>query len=440
MIAVPPRLSSRPPVPPAKTNSRPTLGRGDLLPLLVTPPPGARSRALSRQLAQLEAPGINTLVAGRPTLVWQAARGANVLDADGNRFLDLTSGFGVAAVGHRHPRVVAAVRRQAGSLLHGLGDAAAHPQRIALAARLCRLAPVVDPQVYFAISGSDAIEIALKTALLATGKPGIVAFTGAYHGVTLGSLAATSRTEFRAPFLSRMRPHVLRLPFGADPELLAGRIAGRKNLGAVLVEPVLGREGVVFPPAGWLRSLAALCRTSGLLLIVDEVFTGFGRTGVLFACEREDVRPDLLCVGKALGGGLPIAAVLGRRELFAAWQTPGEALHTATFVAHPLACAAALAVLDVLESERLVPRAAAAGARFARRLAIANRPVRGAGLLWGVEYPTRESAAAAVAEALAAGVLLLAGGPDGKVLQIAPPLTITNRQLDYAADVLSRLA
>jgi 4-aminobutyrate aminotransferase-like enzyme len=420
---------------------------GDLLPRMVAPPPGPRSRALSRRLADLEAPGVNTLPPdGGPSLLWEEARGANVRDVDGNVYLDLTSGFGVAAVGHAHPRVVAAVREQAGKLLHGLGDVHAHPLRIALAERLIRLAPVGNlqdnPQVYFAVSGADAVEIALKTALAATGRPGILAFTPAYHGTTLGALAATSRDDFRAPFAAHLHPHVHRLPFGADPEWIAEILSG-DDMGAVLVEPVVGREGVLLPPRGWLAAVAALCRGTGAVLIADEIFTGFGRTGSLFAVDAETVRPDLLCCGKALGGGVPIAAVLGRRDLFRCWETAGEARHTATFIANPLACASSLAVLDILEEEKLPARAAALAPEVGRRLAAlrdlspAVIDVRGRGLLWGIELSSSEIAKAWTAEARDRGVLLLAGGPKGRVAQIVPPLTITEPQLDAALTVLA---
>ena len=416
---------------------------GDLLPRMAMPPPGPRSRALSHRLRELEAPGINTLPAeGSPSLLWEEARGANVRDVDGNVYIDLTSGFGVAVVGHAHPRVVAAIRKQAGVLLHGLGDVHAHPLRVALADRLVRLAPVDDPQVYFSISGAEAVEIALKTALAATRRPGILAFEPAYHGMTLGALAVTSRAEFRDPFAAHLHCHAHRLPFGCDPER-AGEVLHRGDVGAVLVEPIVGREGVLVPPPGWLTALAAACRETGALLIADEIFTGFGRTGTLFAVEAEGVRPDLLCCGKALGGGLPIAAVLGRRDLFRCWETSGEARHTATFVANPLACAAALAVLDVQEEERLPARAAALGPAVGERLAaladqsVGVTGVRGRGLLWGVEVATAGLAKAWVAAARNRGVLLLAGGPEGRVAQVVPPLTITVPQLDAAFAVLA---
>jgi 4-aminobutyrate aminotransferase-like enzyme len=416
------------------------LERGDLGPEIVTPPPGPRSRALAARLARAEAPGINTLGAGdEPALVWSQALGANVLDVDGNRYVDLTAGFGVASVGHRHPRVVAAVVAQAARLLHGLADVASHPARLELAERLAALAPVDDGRVHFAVSGADAVEIALKTALAATGRAGVLAFEPAYHGVTLGALAATSRPEFRAPFAAHLHAHVTRLAFGADPEAVERALAAA-SFAAVLVEPVVGREGVRVPPPGWLAAVAAAARRHGALLVADEILTGFGRTGRWFAVEREDVRPDLLCCGKALGGGLPIGAVVGTRRVMEVWRTAGEAIHTGTFVAHPLACAAALATLDVLADEQLVARAEALGRDLGgalARLAAGACAVRGVGALWGLEFASAAAARQAAAAARAAGVLVLAGGASGRVVQVAPPLVVSARQLERALALLA---
>jgi 4-aminobutyrate aminotransferase-like enzyme len=433
-----------------------SLEQGDLLPRMVSELPGPRSAALSRDLARHEAPGINTLGGDdRPALVWQAALGANVLDVDGNLFLDLTSGFGAATIGHRHPKVVAAVARQASELLHGLGDVAAHPARIELARKLCGLAPVDDPRVHFAVSGADAVEIALKSALLATGRQRLLAFDPGYHGLTLGALAATSRAEFRAPFSAQLSPHFTRLPYGCPLEQVAVRLAprgdargnsrssarrsgdtgGASEVAAVLVEPIVGREGVIVPPAGWLAGLSQLCRETGTFLILDEILTGFGRTGRHFACDHEGVRPDLLCCGKGLGGGLPIAAVVGRASVMEAWRTDGEALHTGTFVAHPLACAAALATLEVLDEERLAARAVVIGERIAAALAqegASAAAVRGRGALWGLELPTADAAAELVHSLRRRGLLLLRGGPAGSVVELLPPLAITDAQLDFA--------
>jgi 4-aminobutyrate aminotransferase / (S)-3-amino-2-methylpropionate transaminase / 5-aminovalerate transaminase len=417
---------------------------GDQLPRIVVPPPGPRSRELSADLRELEAPGVNTLPAGevlKPSILWEEARGANVRDVDGNLYIDLTSGFGVAAVGHRHPRVVEAVRQQAGQLLHALGDVHAHPRRLELARLLVALAPVDDAQVFFAISGAEAVEIALKTALGATGRPGIIAFEPSYHGMTLGALAVTSRPDFRDPFAAHLHPHVHRLPFGIDLAQVDEALSGGE-IGAVIVEPIVGREGVLIPPAGWLSGLAGLCRSHGALLIADEIFTGFGRTGRLFAVDHEGVKPDVLCCGKALGGGLPIAAVIARRDLFRCWETPGEARHTATFIANPLACAAALAAVAVLQEDDLPTRAARLGDNLGRRLATwpqrfpAIEEVRGRGLLWGIQFRTAQEAKTWMLDAWSRGVLLLAGGPEGRVAQIVPPLTIREEQLEGAVGIL----
>jgi 4-aminobutyrate aminotransferase-like enzyme len=371
-------------------------------------------------------------------MVWVEALGANILDSDGEIYLDLASGFGAASIGHRHPRVVEAITRQAGSLLHGLGDVATHPERVALAGELAALAPFPDAQVYFAVSGSDAVEIALKTALLATGRKRVLAFEGAYHGMTLGSLAATSRAHFRAPFAGRWSDWVVRARYGAEPSDVAALAA---DCGAILVEPLLGREGVVLPPAGWLAELRSVASRVGALLIVDEIFTGFGRTGERFAVAHDRVVPDALVVGKALGGGLPLAAVLAPRTLMESWDRGGEALHTATFLAHPLACAAARAALRVLEEESLVERAARAGRAVAARAhawrgAEAVVDVRGRGLVWGIEARTGAAARTLQERLLARGLFALRGGREGAVVQIAPPLSITDRQLDYLLTAL----
>lgn len=419
---------------------------GSLPPDILVPPPGPRSRELSRRLAELEAPGVNTLpsIPDAASLLWEEAAGANVRDVDGNVYIDLTSGFGVAAVGHRHPKVVEAVREQAGRLLHGLGDVHGHPLRVELAARLVRIAPIApitDGQVFFSISGAEAVEIALKTALAATGRPGVIAFEPSYHGLTLGALAVTSRPEFRDPFAAHLHGHVHRLPYACDLSRVEERLRSGE-VGCILVEPIVGREGVLIPPAGWLAELARLARRHGALLIADEIFTGFGRTGKLFAVDHEAVRPDILCCGKALGGGLPIAAVVASRQLFRCWETQGEARHTATFIANPVACAAALAVLDILEEEDLPARAARIGETVGRRLSSwperysCVSAVRGRGLLWGVELRSAEIAKRWAGEALAKGVIFLAGGPEGRVAQIVPPSTIPEELLETALDLL----
>ncbi len=410
-------------------------------------PPGPEARHLIRELARYEAPLVNTVSGGAAYPPWREAKGANVVDVDGNRYVDLSAGFGAAVLGHRNAAMVAAIERQAHLLVHALGDVAAHPGRVELARRLARLAPVRhrrdDPrQVYFAISGGDAVEIAIKSAILKTGRKAIVAFDPAYHGTTLGALAATSRPGFREPFAAQLNPHVLRLPYGSDPVRIKRLLARRHDVAALLFEPIAGREGVIVPPPGWLAAVARMCQDAGVLTIADEILTGFGRTGRLFAVDHEKIAPDLLCCGKALGGGLPIAAVVARRSVFAPWDRDGEALHTATFLAHPLSVAAARVVLDEISSRRLTTRVARLGRRLERRFrGWPDRiprisQVRGRGLLWGIELKSREDARQAVHQLLKRGVLVVGGGAHGRTLELTPPLTIGERQLDAACDIL----
>jgi 4-aminobutyrate aminotransferase/(S)-3-amino-2-methylpropionate transaminase len=336
--------------------------------------------------------------------------------------------------------------------------------KVELMEALARLSPWADARIVLGSSGSEAVEAALKTALMVTGKPGIVAFEGAYHGLTLGSLAATARDHFREPFRERLYPGVRFVAFpdplrtGSDAgeralEELAqvlGEGAAGAEIGAVIVEPIQGRAGVRIPPPGFLHSLATLTREAGAVLVFDEIFTGLGRTGSLFTCEREEVLPDLLCLGKGLGGGLPLSACMGPREIMDAWPaSAGEAIHTSTFLGHPLACAAGLSLLEELSRLDLVRRSAEEGAVLLRALQRGFEPVpevaevRGRGLFIGIDLaePTTldpiPGAGAAVAEAaLKQGVLVLPAGEFGHVIELSPPLTITSRQLEWVGNEL----
>jgi 4-aminobutyrate aminotransferase/(S)-3-amino-2-methylpropionate transaminase len=414
----------------------------DRLPDLRTPVPGPRSRELAARLARVESRNVTCLTP--EPIFWQSARGANVWDVDGNRFIDLGAAFGVANVGHAHPRVASAVAAQAGELMHGMGDV--HPPAIkvelleALASRYPGGGPA---RAVLGSSGSDAVEIALKTAALATGRAGVVAFEGAYHGLAVGALDATHRDDFRAPFAARLARATAFARYGDADDARRAADACREPVGAVLVEPIQGRGGARVPPPGFLTALRELCDARGWLLIADEVYTGFGRTGAWFACAHENVQPDLLCLGKGLASGMPISACVGRAEVMDAWPiSRGEALHTQTFLGHPPACAAALASLAVLEEEKLVARSAELGARALEALRVATAgfasvaEVRGRGLLLGVECAGPELATAAVASLLARGVIALPCGGDGRVISLSPPLAIGRDALDYALDAL----
>ena len=332
----------------------------DLFPRLVTPVPGPRSRELARCLRRVESPNVTYLAPDFPVF-WEEAKGCLVTDVDGNRFLDVTAAFGVASVGHSHPRVVAAVRAQAEKLLHGMGDVHPSEVKVRLCERVAELVPLPHPQVILGQNGGDAVEAALKTAMLATGRPGVLAFEGGYHGLTYGALDVTARADFRTPFQPQLGRFTRHLPYGCPLEHVRAHLTDHTP-GAILAEPIQGRGGIVVPPPGWLRGLREVCSETNTLLILDEIFTGWGRTGDWFACDHEKVIPDILCVGKAMGGGLPISACVASTDLMASWgESTGEALHTSTFLGNPVACAAALAALDVLEEEDLPGRALQGG-------------------------------------------------------------------------------
>jgi 4-aminobutyrate aminotransferase/(S)-3-amino-2-methylpropionate transaminase len=410
---------------------------------LLTAVPGPRSRALAARLAAVESRNV-TAQAPEPPIFWERAAGANVWDVDGNRYVDLGAGFGVANVGHAHPRVVEALAEQSRALLHAMGDVHPAAVKVALLEALCARFPGgAAARAVLGTSGSDAVEIALKTALLATGRAGVVAFEGAYHGVTLGALDATFRREFRAPFEARLAGCTSFARFGDAADVARAARACAAPVGAVLVEPVQGRGGERVPKPGFLRALRERCDAEGWLLVADEVYTGCARTGRFFACEHEGVVPDLLCVGKGLAGGMPLSACLGRAELMDAWPpSSGEALHTQTFLGHPPGCAAALATLGVIEEEKLAERAAELGAVALAFLRDATRAkpraveCRGLGLLIGIECDAPATALGACAAALARGVIAIPSGEDGRVIALTPPLVIGRDALLAALGVL----
>lgn len=414
-----------------------------LPPELHTPIPGPESHSLSARLARVEAPAASGLGPGEePALFWAEAFGANVWDVDGNRYVDLTSGFGVACLGHRHPGVVQAIAAQTNRLLHGLGDVSPHPLRLELAERLLERVAIPDGRVYFAVSGSDAVELALKVARVASGKPGVIVFEPAYHGLTLGALAATSRSAFRAPFEAWLRRDLLRLPFGCPiPEIEARAAAAFPPIGAVLLEPIVGREGVLLPPPGWLAALRSWTQRAGILFIADEILTGCGRTGPWSALELEGVQADLLCCGKAIAGGMPLAAVIGRAPYFERFRAGNEALHTGTFLAHPAACAAALAVDRLLETEGAFARVShLEHALFHPLISIASQvdaELRGRGALWGVAFRDPNRAKRFRAHLLQAGFLVLPAGRDGEVTELLPPYVLSGEALEAVRAALA---
>lgn len=427
------------------------MAEGTQLPELVTSVPGAESVALVDILARHESPGVTARRArqgeargvGRDPIVWQKSRGANVWDADGNRYVDLCAGFGVAAIGHGHPKVVQVLCDQAEGLLHSMGDVYPNPPRIHLMERIAALAPGDLSQCILGLNGADAIEAALKTAALYTAKPGVLAFWGAYHGLSYGALAATAYKDgFRRPFRAQLGGHVSHLPYGADLDMIdafiAGPATGGESIGAILVEPIQGRGGEVVPPEGWLSGLREIADRHALVLIFDEIYTGLGRTGRWWGADHEGVVCDIMAIGKALGGGMPLSACVASPEVMAAWTMQGgEAIHTATFLGHPMSAAAGLASLEVLEA---MDAPAAARRIEARCKARFGDRIRGRGAMLGFETGSPGEGARMAGELLKRGWITLPGGVHGDILGITPPLVITDDQLTGALDAIEAVS
>jgi acetylornithine/succinyldiaminopimelate/putrescine aminotransferase len=357
---------------------------------------------------------------------------------DGRRYLDLIAGIGVSALGHGHPAILAALDRQARRHLHVMvyGEYVLESQ-VTLAARLAGVLPTNLSRVYFTNSGAEAIEGTLKTARKFTGREGFVAFDGAYHGDTMGALALAGNSAFRTPFGALPGP-VRHLPYN-DEEALT---AIDDSIAAVIVEPVQAEGGVRIANDSFLQALRRRCDQSGSLLIFDEVLTGLGRTGRLFALEHFSVVPDLMVLAKALGGGLPLGAFCGNDEIIGVLSHNPPLGHLTTFGGHPLSCATGLAALDLIVAQRLPEKAAASGAQLLRRLRqILTRGVseiRGLGLLLGIEFSDAAVARRFVAESLARQVVINGTLNADCVVRLAPPLTITTDELDFAAAAMEQ--
>ncbi|HSP97237.1 MAG TPA: aspartate aminotransferase family protein [Candidatus Dormibacteraeota bacterium] len=370
-------------------------------------------------------------------IVVTRAEGATIWAADGRAYLDLLSGIGVANLGHGHPEVIAAVRAQAERYLHVMvyGEAVEEPQ-VRLARRLAELAPGDLSTAFFCSSGTEAIEGAIKLARKATRRLRLVAFRGGYHGDTMGALSLCDSPVYRPPF-EPLLGDVEFLTFDDCSELT--RIDER--VAAVVVEPIQGEGGVRVPGADFLPALRARCDTTGALLVFDEVLTGCGRTGSWFAAQQWNVIPDVLVLAKALGGGLPLGAFVGRPELMATLSHDPPLAHVTTFGGHPLSCAAGLAALEVANRERLPERAAAVGAHWRARLEELRGPllvdVRGRGLLIGLELSAPQHTEAFCRAAFARGLILNWTLHRDTVVRLAPPLTISDADSERALTAIA---
>ena len=404
------------------------------VPHLVAEVPGPRARALIERDRRVTSPSLPRAYPLVP------ARGAGVVieDVDGNRFLDMNAGIAVTSTGHCHPAVVEAIRRQAGELLHYSGSDFFLPIYGELCERLAGIAPLGGPvRVFLTNSGTEAVEAALKLARYATGRQHVIAFLGAFHGRSYGSVSLTaSKVRYRegfGPFL----PGVFHVPFGDTSEIrerLFRRLVAPGEVAAVVVEPVQGEGGYVVPPEGFLQELRALCDEHGILLVADEVQSGMGRTGRMWAVEHWGVEPDVLLVGKGIASGMPVGAMVARADLMT-WE-PGA--HGSTYGGNPVACAAALATIDLVERELAANAREVGGFLLEGLRAIAARQplireVRGLGLMIGVGFPDHDAARRVEEACFRRGLLVLGCGDDA--VRLSPPLVIDRERARVALAV-----
>jgi 4-aminobutyrate aminotransferase/(S)-3-amino-2-methylpropionate transaminase len=431
--------------------------------VLRTAVPGPKAQELAARRAQSVPRGI---YASTPVYV-SRADGAIIEDVDGNSLIDLAGGIGVINVGHRSPAVVDAIRQQADRYLHTCFQVVAYESYIKLAEKLNQITPGHFPKrTFFVNSGAEAVENAVKIARFYTKRPAIICFEDAFHGRTALGMALTSKTH---PYKAGFEPfpsEIYRIPYAycyrcsyglkypscevacADAlETVFKRTVAAESVAAIIVEPVLGEGGFVAPPSDFLPKLHSICKQHGILLIADEVQTGFGRTGAMFACERYGIEPDILIAAKSLGGGLPIGSITGRAEIM---DAPGPGAVGGTFGGNPLACEAALATIDVMSRMDLSGRANALGERFRTRALKWQSQwpqigdIRGLGGMQAIELvrspesriPNDAAAKHIIQYSYERGVLTLNAGSYGNIIRILMPLVITDAQFDEALSVM----
>jgi len=358
-------------------------------------------------------------------------KGATVWDANGKEYIDCMSSYGVSLVGHCHPKVVAAIKEQSERLI-SCHSSYYNDKRAELLEKIVKIGPKGLSRVFFCNSGAESVECALKAAAKYTEKTEIISMTRGFHGKTLGALSATHNPKYRGAFQQLIDQNFKFVPFGKAEK---AQEAVTEKTAAVIVEPVQGEGGVHVAPDGYLKELRKICDEKGVVLIFDEVQTGFGRTGRMWAFQHWGVTPDVMCVAKAMGGGFPIGATIAKEEIMNSLVV-GE--HSSTFGGNPLACAAACATIDVIVEEKLPDRACELGGRFIKILQgmvddyRVLREVRGLGLMIGLE--SRAFIGDVLTKALERGLLLLYAGKN--VIRFLPPLVVEMSQLEKAAEIL----
>lgn len=422
---------------------------------------------LNKNLAYLELDDkfVNPVLSRSARIVAERAQGSYIYDMNGDAYLDMATGIAVNNVGHCHPKVVAAIQKQAAELIH-TSVTVHHKRYIELAQKLVEITPKTLDSVFLANSGAECVEGAIKLARYVTGRPGIINFRGSFHGRTMLTMAlTTSKLYYRekyeplpssiytVPFPYTYRSHLRENPEAVvdytfeELDNLFHQFIHPEQVAAFIVEPVQGEGGYVIPPKGFLTRLRKVADKHGILLIIDEVQSGFGRTGKMFACEHEPVEPDILLMAKGIAGGMPLSGFISRRELTSKWL-PGR--HGSTFGGNPVSCAAALAVIDVLQEEKLPERAAKVGGDMLKRLQKFAEgkqyigEVRGLGMMIGIEFnekdgrPSKELAEKVAERCLENKMIVITCGIRGQVIRLIPPLNISDADADKAMEILEK--
>ncbi len=406
----------------------------------------------NEQLTQLKTQSISEGVGITTTNFIESAQGAILRDIEGKEFIDFAGGIAVMNVGHSHPKVVAAIKAQAEKFTHTCFMVNPYEPAVQLAERLCQLAPGDFPKrAAFLNSGAEAVENAVKIARYYTKRPAIIVFENAYHGRTLLTMTMTSKVKPYKFGFGPFAPEVYRIPFGdaAGADRLNDFFIKHVNpeaVAAVVAEPVQGEGGFIAPPPGYFQDLVKICRDNGILFVADEIQSGMGRTGKMFAIEHWDVEPDLIILAKSLAAGMPLAAVVGKQEIMDsvhAWGLGG------TYGGNPVACAAALAVLDVFEEEDMLAKAVRLGEKLKSRFEMWQKDfgiigeIRGLGAMLGFELvkgdtgePAADEAKQLAAYCLGKGLLILVCGSYGNVVRVLTPFVITDEQLENGLSIM----
>ncbi|MBN1257412.1 MAG: aspartate aminotransferase family protein [Planctomycetes bacterium] len=439
---------------------------GTMLPKMKTAAPGPKSKKVCKQLEKYESPSSSFIKAGKIPVIWREGKGANIEDVDGNVYVDLTSGFCVAGIGHCNPKVVEAIQKQAGILLHSQGILNPNEPRAELVKKIAEITPKGLNKTILVNTGAEAVELAMKTARVYNQRSTVMAFQGGFHGKTYGALAVTARRQYRAAFepigLPRVHapyPYCYRCPFDKEAStccnfcakylenLLDNDSSGVSDISAIILELIQGHDGWIVPPKEFVKKLREICTKRKILLIADEIITGFGRTGEWFASNYFGIVPDIMIVAKGIAGGFPISAVIGKNEIMDAW---GPAMHSSTFLGNPVGTAACLAAIKEIESQKYVEVSRKKGAEIKKLLYKLQEKhpiigdVRGVGMMMGVELvkdritkvPATKETAEIVKMMQSQGVIVNQGGTSGNVLKMSPPFVITPAQIKVAFQIL----